>query len=491
MNHNVPVLKVLHKSGKVLATGILTSNSNKSRLLTCSWDCKETSKQLWNQWYLLYQIYPIYAGLRCFCIFNNCNSRTCQVDKTSLEWNYGISAGGLILRCFLILPEVSWKSGGEVLQVLPTIDWKTHKERERENERMLRKPVRNNCETCLQTYDQTNASTTNRLRPKFCCLVGQWCVGVAGVWETSSKTLFGLEPLHTRRLQQQVQHSRQPSSATGDCQSSPLGAPWLRIFQRPWNSSDGPMRGLYISGESKKNLCRHRHFSSKLAIEESLRASDFSDTLFHTFLSDLIWNCPALWMEPWHLCLNFWMTNYRTCRWHIFLILWICSHLLWRSFPITCNELFLYWTVLVLKYSFAELFSQVNFLDKWLHSDRLFGHGYTSWWMSFGSPSEMGPGIIVFVPLILEELEDRRRRRKVSETLSYQMFFVYLCAMWDDDVYMMCILYIDKSFNYNWLQIYRLFDHRYSPGWTYFGSRSEMGPWHHSLRPIDPGRTWR
>ena len=283
--------------------------------------------------------------------------------------------------------EIWWRSPPS-----PPDHWLKDAQREREREwKNVKETSPKQLWNLPATYDQTNASTTNRLRPKFCCLVGQWCVGVAGVWETSSKTLFGLEPLHTRRLQQQVQHSRQPSSATGDCQSSPLGAPWLRIFQRPWNSSDGPMRGLYISGESKKNLCRHRHFSSKLAIEESLRASDFSDTLFHTFLSDLIWNCPALWMEPWHLCLNFWMTNYRTCRWHIFLILWICSHLLWRSFPITCNELFLYWTVLVLKYSFAELFSQVNFLDKWLHSDRLFGHGYTSWWMSFGSPSEMGP----------------------------------------------------------------------------------------------------
>ena len=36
---------------------------------------------------------------------------------------------------------------------------------------------------------------------------------------------------------------------------------------------------------------RHRHFSSKLAIAESLRVSDFWDDLFQTFLSDLIWNC--------------------------------------------------------------------------------------------------------------------------------------------------------------------------------------------------------
>ena len=156
------------------------------------------------------------------------------------------------------------------------------------------KHVWNISETECKSEAKLNASTTNRLRPKFCCLVGQWCVGVAGVWETSSKTLFGLEPLCTRRLQQPVQHSRQPSSATVDCQFSPLGAPRVWIFQRPWNSSDGPMRGLHISGVfhyNYKSLGRHRHYSSKLAIAESLRVSDFSDTLLHTFLSDLIWNC--------------------------------------------------------------------------------------------------------------------------------------------------------------------------------------------------------
>ena len=196
------------------------------------------------------------------------------------------------------------------LEIRIIIDWKkdaqTEREREWKNAKEISpkhlwnlpatyvKHVWNISETECKSEAKLNASTTNRLRPKFCCLVGQWCVGVAGVWETSSKTLFGLEPLCTRRLQQPVQHSRQPSSATVDCQFSPLGAPRVWIFQRPWNSSDGPMRGLHISGVfhyNYKSLGRHRHYSSKLAIAESLRVSDFSDTLLHTFLSDLIWNC--------------------------------------------------------------------------------------------------------------------------------------------------------------------------------------------------------